>query len=243
METLTLESALDALQAGELTLEGEFVHGYNYTFLVKVQLEEGEAFMAVYKPQQGEQPLWDFPDNTLAHREAAAFLVSQALGWELVPPTVYRDDGPFGPGSLQVFVDHDPNHHYFNFTDEEFQTLRPVVLFDLLINNADRKGGHMLFDESGHLWLIDHGLCFNVDEKLRTVIWDFAGEPIPTDLCAALKEFRRKLEPPSALRTELEKHLSPAEIAALIARTECLLPCKRFPYPPQDRRAYPYPPV
>ena len=243
METITFESVLEALQTGELTLEGEFVHGYNYTFLVKVQPGEGEPFLAVYKPQQGEQPLWDFPDNTLAHRETAAFLVSQALGWELVPPTVYREDGPFGPGSVQLFVDHDPNHHYFNFTDDEFQTLRPVVLFDLLINNADRKGGHMLFDESGHLWLIDHGLCFNVDEKLRTVIWDFAGEPVPDDLRAALRDFRQKLEPTSELCVELEKHLAPDEITALIKRATDLLDYSRFPHPPQDRRAYPFPPV
>jgi uncharacterized repeat protein (TIGR03843 family) len=160
-----------------------------------------------------------------------------------VPPTVYRDDGPFGPGSLQYFVDHDPNHHYFNFTDTEFQALRPVVLFDLLVNNADRKGGHMIFGEDGRLWLIDHGLCFNVEEKLRTVIWDFAGEPIPEDLCAALKAFRQKLNPPSSLLDELNGHLSPEEIEALIARTGRLLPCKQFPYPPQDRRAYPFPPV
>ncbi|HBX69200.1 MAG TPA: SCO1664 family protein [Chloroflexi bacterium] len=243
MSTLTFEQILHLLQTAEITVEGEFVHGYNYTFLVKVTPEEGEPFYAVYKPQQGEQPLWDFPDNTLAQRETAAFLVSQALGWELVPPTVYRADGPFGAGSVQLYIDHDPEHHYFNFTAAEFQALRPVVLFDLLINNADRKGGHMLFDENGHLWLIDHGLCFNVDEKLRTVIWDFAGDPIPEALCAALKAFRQKLNPPSDLRTELEKHLAPEEITALIERTERLLPCTHFPHPPQDRRAYPFPPV
>lgn len=243
MSTLSVEQILNLLNTAEIDLEGEFVHGYNYTFLVKVQPEGGESFLAVYKPQQGEQPLWDFPENTLAHRETAAFLVSQALGWDLVPPTVYRGDGPFGSGSLQFFVDHDPNHHYFNFTDQDFQALRPVVLFDLLINNADRKGGHMIFGEDDQLWLIDHGLCFNVEEKLRTVIWDFAGEPIPEDLCATLNNFRHKLTSPSPLLDELEEHLSSEEIAALITRTEALLPCKHFPYPPQDRRAYPFPPV
>jgi uncharacterized repeat protein (TIGR03843 family) len=243
MSTLPIDQILNLLKTAEIDLEGEFVHGYNYTFLVKVKPESREPFFAVYKPQQGEQPLWDFPANTLAHREAAAFLVSQALGWDLVPPTVYREDGPFGPGSLQLYIEHDPNHHYFNFRDDEFQTLRPVVLFDLMINNADRKGGHMIFDENGHLWLIDHGLCFNVDEKLRTVIWDFAGEPIPEDLCAALKAFRQKLVPPSALLETLREHLAPDELEALIARTENLLPCKHFPYPPQNRRAYPFPPV
>ena len=240
---LPVEAILDALCSGELTLKGEFVHGYNYTFLVEVQPQEGELFLAVNKPQQGEQPLWDFPAETLAHREAAAFLVSQALGWDLVPPTIYRPDGPFGPGSLQLFVDHDPEHHYFNFSPEELEQLRPVVLFDLLINNADRKGGHMIFDQDGQLWLIDHGLCFNVDEKLRTVVWDFAGQPIPENLCADLLAFRQKLEQPSELLTTLAKHLSPEEIELLIARTERLLPCKEFPYPPNDRRAYPFPPV
>jgi hypothetical protein len=243
MTIASFETVLEHLQKGEISLEGEFVHGYNYTFLVKVKPEEGDPFLAVYKPQEGERPLWDFPDDTLAHRETAAFLVSQALGWELVPPTIYRQDGPFGPGSVQLFIEHDPNHHYFNFSDEEFQTLRPVVLFDLLINNADRKGGHMIFGEDGHLWLIDHGLCFNVEEKLRTVIWDFAGEPISEDLCAALKVFRSKLNAPSELLDKLEDHLSSDEIVALTARTDDLIPCDHFPYPPQDRRAYPFPPV
>ena len=243
MSNLSVEQILNLLRTAEIDLEGEFVHGYNYTFLVKVQPEQGDSFLAVYKPQQGEQPLWDFPEKTLAHRETAAFLVSQALGWDLVPPTVYREDGPFGSGSLQVYIDHDPNHHYFNFTDQEFQLLRPVVLFDLLINNADRKGGHMIIGEDHRIWLIDHGLCFNVDEKLRTVIWDFAGELIPDDLCAAIKDFRQKLIKPSLLLDDLGAHLSPAEITALIQRTDALLPCTHFPYPPQDRRAYPFPPV
>ncbi len=243
MTKLPVEQILNLLKNAEINLEGEFVHGYNYTFLVKVKPEEGETFLAVYKPQQGEQPLWDFPENTLAHRETAAFLVSQALGWDLVPPTVYRVDGPFGPGSLQLYIEHDPNHHYFNFTDNEFQKLRPVVLFDLLINNADRKGGHMIFGEDGHLWLIDHGLCFNVEEKLRTVIWDFAGDPVPEDLCAAVERFRQKLNPPSAFLDELQEHLSAAEIQALIERTDRWQPCTHFPQPPQDRRAYPFPPV
>ena len=243
MSTIPIKQILDHLRTAEINLEGEFLHGYNYTFLVKVQPDDAETFLAVYKPEQGEQPLWDFPENTLAHREVATYLVSEALGWDLVPPTVYRDDGPLGPGSLQLFIQHDPNHHYFNFSDDEFQTLRPVVLLDLLINNADRKGGHMIFGEDGHLWLIDHGLCFNVEEKLRTVIWDFAGDPIPNDLCAALRDFRQKLDSPSELLDELNKHLSTDEVQALVDRTEALLPCTHFPFPPQDRRAYHFPPV
>ncbi|MBN1667581.1 MAG: SCO1664 family protein [Anaerolineales bacterium] len=240
---LSFDTILAALHSAELELKGEFVHGYNYTFLVEVRPPGQEPFLAVYKPQQGEQPLWDFPEETLAHREAAAFLVSQALGWELIPPTVYRPDGPFGPGSLQLFIDHDPEHHYFNFSDHEFQQLRPVVLFDLIANNADRKGGHLLFDDQGHLWLIDHGLCFNVEEKLRTVIWDFADEPIPAQLCADLQTFRQQLRPGSELWQALADHLAQDELAALAARTDRLLPCKHFPFPPDDRRAYPFPPV
>ncbi len=240
---MQFEKILSALAASPISLEGEFVHGYNYTFLVKVRPAKGKPFLAVYKPQQGEQPLWDFPKDTLAHRETAAFLVSQALGWELVPPTHYRADGPFGPGSLQLFIEHDPNYHYFNFSAEHFQQLRPAVLFDLLINNADRKGGHILFGEDGHLWLIDHGLCFNVEEKLRTVIWDFAGQPIPAGLATALAAFRQNLAGDPELIAGLQPHLAPDEIAMLVARAEKLLALETFPYPPQDRRAYPFPPV
>jgi streptogramin lyase len=120
----------------------------------------------------------DFPRASLARREVAAYLVSEALGWRLVPPTVYRKDGPIGSGSLQLFIEHDPGYHYFTFSDADRQRLHPVAIFDLLINNADRKGSHLLLDPDGHLWLIDHGLCFHREDKLRTVIWDFAGEPI-----------------------------------------------------------------
>jgi len=243
MTTFKFDKILNYLKRGEIKLEGEFVHGSNYTFLVKVHPEEGEPFLAVYKPVEGERILWDFPDNTLAHREVAAFLVSEALGWRLIPPTVFRGDGPFGPGSVQLFIEHDPTLHYFNFGDDEFQKLRPVVLFDMLINNADRKGGHIIFGEENHMWLIDHGLCFNVDEKLRTVIWNFAGEPIPDDLCVSIQRFLIKLEAPSELLAKLGTYLSPEEITALINRTKALISCKEFPFPPKDRRAYPFPPI
>ncbi len=243
MSTLKTESILNALQTGKIELEGEFVLGSNYTFLVKITPKSGAPFLGVYKPQEGERLLWDFPHNTLAHREAAAYLVCEALGWNLIPPTVYRGDGPFGAGSVQLFIEHDPNHHFFNFTQAEFEQLRPVVLFDLIANNADRKGGHIIFGEDDKMWLIDHGLCFNVEDKLRTVIWDFAGKPIPEAFCPILAAFRQKLESPSGLTARLQAHLSPDEIAALIARTDALLPCTHFPFPPNDRRAYPYPPV
>jgi uncharacterized repeat protein (TIGR03843 family) len=243
MAETTFEAVLESLQNGAIELEGEFLHGSNYTFLTKVAPREGEQILAVYKPQQGERILWDFPDNTLAHRETAAFLVSQALGWDFVPPTVYREDGPFGPGSVQLFVDHNPNYHYFTFSEEDFQRLKPVALFDLLINNADRKGSHMIFDDDKHLWLIDHGLCFNVEEKLRTVIWDFAGQEIPADLLNDLGALQEKLVPPSAFLEELQAHLDHEEINALARRAAHLTKLNTFPFPPNDRRAYPYPPV
>jgi len=242
LHTLSQEKILAALQRGDFSLEGEFIHGHNYTFLTQVKHQE-ITFRAVYKPQQGEQPLWDFPDDTLAHRETAAFLVSEALGWQLVPPTVFRDDGPHGPGSLQFFIAHNPGYHYFNLSDEDFQRLPPVVLFDLLINNADRKGSHLIFGPEEQLWLIDHGLCFNAEEKLRTVIWDFAGQPIPENLQVDLGKFKDALDSPSELAAALGEQLAPEEITALIARANALLEIETFPFPPQDRRAYPFPPL
>ena len=233
---------LTILKIGRLSLEGEFLRGFNYTFLVDVEHKETKL-KAVYKPQQGEQPLWDFPENTLAQREAAAFLVSEGLGWQLVPPTVYRPDGPFGAGSLQLFIPHNPEYHYFNLAEEDFQRLRPVVLFDLLINNADRKGSHLIFDDDEHLWLIDHGLCFNEEDKLRTVIWDFAGDAVPSELRGDIAKFERQLTRPSELRAALEDHLAPEEITALQHRAEKLHNIERFPFPPNDRRAYPYTPL
>lgn len=224
-----------ALQHGEIELKGQFLLGSNYTFLVNVRYE-GAVLPAVYKPTRGEQPLWDFEDNTLALRETAAYLVSEALGFGLVPYTVLRGDGPFGAGSLQQYIEYDPSRHYFNFTDEEKELLKPVALFDLLCNNADRKGSHVFFDAARKLWAIDHGLCFHAEDKLRTVIWDFAGEPIPDSLLPPLSRL-------SAVRADLTPLLSPDEIAALESRAERLRATRRFPLLPEDRRAFPYPPL
>ncbi len=240
---LDTQTILAALQKGKLTLQGQLISGSNYTFMLRVESQDWSG-QAVYKPVRGEQPLWDFPERSLARREVAAYVVSQALGWELVPPTVYRRRGPFGAGSLQLFIPHDPNKHYFTFSEAEKQRLRPVALFDLLINNADRKGGHVLLDEEGHLWLIDHGVCFHKDDKLRTVIWDFAGQPIPQELLEALQSFLTALEnPESPLRTELKPLLRPGEIRRLAARAQNLLANPVFPLPSGQRRPYPWPPV
>jgi hypothetical protein len=233
-----------ALQHGDLELKGQFMLGSNYTFLVTVRYE-GRELSAVYKPLRGEQPLWDFPDNTLARREVAAYLISEALGFHFVPYTTLREDGPFyGPGSLQQYIEYDPEYHYFNFSDADKARLRPVVLFDLLANNADRKGSHVLIEKgTNKLWIIDHGLCFHHEEKLRTVLWDFAGEPIPGELLRCLSALPALLSSASEFRTTLRPYLSSREISALASRARSLLNLQRFPSPPHDRRAYPYPPV
>ena len=236
------ETVLSALREGEITVQGEFMWGSNYTFLTEIHYSDA-TLSAVYKPSRGQRPLWDFAPSTLAHREAAAYVVSQALGWDLVPPTVYRRRAPVGAGSLQLFVEHDPEYHYFNMTPEDRQRLRPVALFDLLINNADRKGSHILLDPDKHLWLIDHGLCFHEDDKLRTVIWDFTGEPIPADLLADLRKFHQTLTLTSEDGIGLNAHLSQAEILALAKRADDLIQSAHYSNPPEDRRAYPWPPV
>jgi hypothetical protein len=252
-------SILSALENGEITLKGEFLWGSNYTFLTEVAYE-GQVIQAVYKPSRGERPLWDFPAASLAHREAAAYIVSEASGLHMVPETVYRRRAPVGPGSLQRFIEHDPEYHYFNFNEQDHQRLRPVALFDLVINNADRKGGHILLDAGDHIWLIDHGICFHIEDKLRTVIWDFAGEAIPEDLKKALARLLEQLTPAqepglassapgeknqgaSLLVGRLRKHLSAGEVKALTARTRQLLAKGRFPNPHPERRPYPWPPL
>lgn len=245
------DPSLITLQQGKITLRGEFMWGSNYTYLALVE-HEGKKLTAVYKPTKGVRPLWDFPSSSLARREVAAYLVSEALSWELVPPSAYRRDGPLGPGSLQLYVDHDPEYHYFNFSAADRQRLRSTVLFDMLVNNADRKGSHILLDANRHIWLIDHGICFHIDDKLRTVVWDFAGEEIPAGLHANLRQFRQQLSPannqPSGaentdLTRELGHYLSEAEIAALARRTDLLIDNGCFPNPDMSRRQYPWPPV
>ena len=226
----------NAIQCGDYELKGQFTFGSNYTFLVTIH-HEGKEYPAVYKPLQGEQPLWDFPENTLAGREVAAYLVSEALGFHIVPFTTLREDGPYGAGSLQQYVDYDPEYHYFNFSDEDRRLLKPVVLFDLLCNNADRKGSHVFFENGTHkLYAIDHGICFHEDDKLRTVLWDFSGQKIPEDLLSRVSLNR-------SLLIDLERYLNPHEISALRSRAESI--CKKgvFPRQPRDRRAMPWPPL
>lgn len=229
-----------AYTKGDIELKGRFTLGSNYTFLVSVLYEEQE-FSAVYKPQRGEQPLWDFPENTLAGREVAAYHVDQALGWGLVPLTIFRDDGPFGAGSLQRFINYNPNYHYFSFKPADIEKLHPVALFDHITNNADRKGSHILFEKyTRHLYAIDHGLCFNIDDKLRTVIWNFAGEPIAEEHLESIKLIAR---PSVELVKKLQSFLLEDEILVLSKRAEKLISEAIYPEQPSDRRAFPYPPL
>lgn len=236
MSVPTRSQILETLEQGEYELKGQFLLGSNYTFLVDVRHKK-RKMQAVYKPCKGEQPLWDFPDNTLAQREVAAYLLSEDLGLHIVPITVMREEGPYGRGSLQQYINYDVEYHYFNFSAEDKNRLRPVVLFDLLVNNADRKGSHVFFEEDSRaLYAIDHGVCFHEEEKLRTVIWDFAGQAIPEELLARLGNTDHW---PALFANSL----SLIEITAMQNRAQKLFESKIFPLAPSDRRAFPYPPL
>ncbi|MCU0504038.1 MAG: SCO1664 family protein [Anaerolineae bacterium] len=232
------EDALLALmREGTLALEGLIPWSSNYTFLARIG-EGPTPTPVVYKPIRGEQPLWDFPRGTLARRETASYLVSRALRWNLVPPTVLRR-GPHGLGSVQLYVEVDQDAHYFTFQNESAyrDVLMAVALFDVIANNADRKAGHCLAIEPGRVLAIDQGLCFHVEGKLRTVIWDFAASLIP-DLRRMQAELANDQD---ALTVNLTSLLSQAEIAALRRRLSQLLKSNRYPDPPEDRRPYPWP--
>jgi uncharacterized repeat protein (TIGR03843 family) len=237
-----LDAALAELRTAELSIAGRLPWSSNLTFLVVLDDErdderDGPPLNAVYKPASGEQSLWDFPDG-LYRREVAAYALSDALGWGLVPPTVVRDDGPFGPGSLQLFVEADYQQHYFTLLEEggHDELLRTMCAFDVVANNADRKSGHVLQGACDRLWAIDHGLCFHRQTKLRTVIWDFVGEAVPDPVLADLE--RLPANPPD----ELADLLSHGELEALAERTAWLLESGVFPEPIGDR-PYPWPMV
>jgi uncharacterized repeat protein (TIGR03843 family) len=217
--------------------------GSNYTFAARLNGDDGSSCFGVYKPRRGEVPLRDFPNGTLYKREVAAFIFSQHLGWDLVPPTVIREDAPHGIGSLQLYVQ--PRAEAAAQFDRLREThrcqLERMALFDLLTNNADRKGGHCLLDVRGHVWGIDHGLTFNHVPKLRTVIWDYCGDPIRPDLLAQIQGFRRDPDKVRDLELALKPLLSRNELEALFQRWDRLLasPC----YPQLDPyRNVPWPP-
>ena len=213
-----LESALEQLTTRPFTVVGRLPWSSNLTVLVGLEGDGPDPLHAVYKPASGEQSLWDFPDG-LYRREVAAFELSEALGWGLVPPTVVRDDGQFGPGSLQLFVEADYEEHYFTLLDAggHEDVLVTMCAFDVVVNNADRKSGHVLKGADGRLWGIDHGLCFHRQHKLRTVIWDFADEAVPPGLLADLARLA------DGLPDQLSALLSGAERQALVERARRLV--------------------
>jgi uncharacterized repeat protein (TIGR03843 family) len=251
-ETLPLEDILRILTEGDMSSLGQMPWGSNYTYLVQLSDpktrnkagHEQVEMLAVYKPRRGEAPLWDFPSGTLCLREYAAFLVSEALGWSIVPPTVLRN-GEIGFGSVQLFIDNDPNQHFFTFREEAdvCDRLQRIALFDLVTNNADRKSGHCLRDTEGRVWAIDHGICFNSDYKLRTVIWDFAGQPIPKDMLADLHNLRAQMADSKPMGKALRKLLDDDEVRAFEKRIDGLLKIKTFPSPNRYERSVPWPPV
>jgi uncharacterized repeat protein (TIGR03843 family) len=228
-------AAVDLLTRGALTVKGRLPASSNATLLVEAELD-GTTALAVYKPLRGERPLWDFPSG-LFRRELAAWHLSEALGWGLVPLTVARGEGPYGEGSLQLFVTADFEQHYFTLREDErhHDRLRRICAFDLVANNADRKSGHCLLAEDGTIYAIDNGLCFHIEPKLRTVIWDFADEPLPPPI---VDDLRRLLAdpPPAPLRELIEVD----ECRAMLRRARALVKAGRFPTDTIGR-GYPWP--
>jgi uncharacterized repeat protein (TIGR03843 family) len=236
---MATEEILGVLAGGEVELKGRLPWSSNATFLAAVQpassdSDESPPMLAIYKPARGERPLWDFPGG-LWRREVAAYELDAFLGWGIVPPTVAREDAPLGPGSLQYCVDALFEEHYFTLVSspEHHRDLRRIAAFDLVVNNADRKAGHCLLDQEGRIWAIDNGLSFHVEPKLRTVIWDFAGERIDAGLLDSLAPLAAGDVPVAV--TDL---LAADELAALVARAgraqrkgKYPAPTGEFPYP------------
>jgi uncharacterized repeat protein (TIGR03843 family) len=229
-----------ALATGDLEILGLLPNSSNYTFLVRADGTSGEPVLAVYKPRRGEIPLWDFPEGTLCRREVAAYVVARTLGWPNVPPTILRD-GPEGVGSVQAFIEFEPNEHYFTLAERFPDAFRQVSLFDVIINNADRKGGHTLLGTDGRIWVIDHGVCFHMEPKLRTVIWEHMDEAIPPGSLADVRRLRSELDA-GQLDEDLGSLLEDAERDAMRLRIDQVLADPVFPSPRGDR-PFPWPPV
>ncbi|MBI3750201.1 MAG: SCO1664 family protein [Chloroflexi bacterium] len=249
---------IDVLRAGDIELVGRLVESSNNALLVRVvhpgaeghAWQPGEAsplaglgrgLYAVWKPTAGERPLFDFPIGTLTHREVGAFEVSEALGWAIVPPTVLRD-GPYGEGMLQRWVEVDPAADVVAMINGDDARLRRVALFDAILNNTDRKGGHLLPVPGGHVLVVDHGVTFSVDPKLRTILWAWEDQPFDDAEQAALATVARALRPHAPLDRRLRELLAPREVVATRRRVEALLAAGRFPGPNPDWPAIPWPP-
>lgn len=257
-----LATTAPLLADAELTVVGRILPASNATLLVEI-----DGVRAVYKPVAGERPLWDFPDGTLAGREVAAYLVSEALGWEVVPPTVLRD-GPAGPGMVQLYVEPDPSaqpvdlvpegspapgfRHVLSAIDgdgrpvdlvhEDCAALRRMAVFDAVINNGDRKGGHVIAVDGGHRYGVDHGVSMSVDPKLRTVLWGWAGEALLPDERAAVTALVDELgDQESPLAMALDAHVTSAEVRACRRRCQDLLRTGALPFPSGEWPAIPWP--
>jgi uncharacterized repeat protein (TIGR03843 family) len=230
---------LDLLAQGDLRVAGLLPRASNYTFLAHV-VANGRSIPVVYKPRDGETPLWDFPVGTLCLREVAAYRLASELGWPNVPPTILRE-GPHGVGAVQAFVDHQAGEHYFTLRDRLADEFRAVAAFDVLAGNGDRKSGHCLLAPDGRVWVVDHGLCFNRTPVLRTVIWDFAGEPVPAALADDVRRAYRALRF-GPLRDELLELLSAEEVDATAERAAELVRSGVFPVPGPGR-SHPWPQV
>jgi uncharacterized repeat protein (TIGR03843 family) len=254
-------ATLDLLASGKLEIEGRLVDASNATLYCTIPGESGGTgspprsrggqggivppdyrVACVYKPIAGERPLWDFPMGTLAGREVAAYAVSRAAGWDVVPPTVMRD-GPFGPGMCQLWIDHDTDMDLIALSRRtDHAGLRDMAVFDAVVNNADRKIGHLLPVTDGHLYGCDHGVCFAEDYKLRTVLWQWRGKTLPRRSVEALRRLNTQLNE-GGLEAELSSLLTASEITATKMRIETLLKHRVHPYPPADWPAVPWPPV
>jgi hypothetical protein len=234
---LTDPAAMDLLTHGRLEVEGRLVDASNVTLFCKIELD-GVVSNAVYKPVSGEKPLWDFPDGTLAEREVAAFTVSQAAGGNLIPPTVLRE-GPFGIGMVQLWIQAEDSMDIRHLLRAGGPELRRVALLDAVINNGDRKGGHLLPIGSGHVYGIDHGVSFNVEEKLRTVLWNWAGDGLTDDEIQMLEQLRGCFD--DQLSDELEELLTRAEVRRTRHRIERLLRTGTLPMPSRDWPPVPWP--
>ena len=231
----------ELLGRGGIEVVGRLRYSSNGAFFVRV-CADGVELPAVYKPRRGERPLWDFPDGTLSRREVAACILSDGLGWDVVPVTVHREDGPLGEGALQRFVEHNPEEHYFTLLDGNEDRFREFAAFDILANNTDRKGGHCLHDVlNDDIVGIDHGLTFHPSWKLRTVIWDFACEPIPPEVCADLHRLADDLR--GDLGDRLVPLLDRFELDAVNARLGHLLATGEFPDADRDYHSYPWPTI
>lgn len=233
---IATDRALALLSHGRAELVGRMPYSSNATFLVNLEHDDLKA-QAIYKPAAGESPLWDFPDG-LFRREVAAFVTSETLGWDLVPPTVVRDTLDHGIGSLQLFMPCHFAEHYFSLreeSDEHDRQFQQICAFDVVINNTDRKSGHCLLGTDGRIWAIDHGVAFHEDYKLRTVIWDFAGQPVEEAWLVDLWRLHRDLP------DELSELLSPAELTAMTDRITVLATNGQYPRDDTGGHRWPWP--